>query len=387
MVLIVPREIIEYTPSARHGLSATQEEALRFYGCHLIYQVGLKLFLKSVTIASAQAILQRFYYRRSLTDFDIRKTAAACTFLATKLEEDPKRLHEVIMTFYHIGGFQKEPPSSKDTDDFMHIRDDILRCESYILRELGFMISQALVHPHRYILQYVYALFKNLNEYSQYNVKDMAQKAWSFLNDSSKTPLCCQVQPWVIAAGSIYLAANSLGICLSQECKWCEIFDTTWEEIDFVCRTITAISDIKVPEFFNIVTEDAIVGYDNIPDKKPAPPSVCTGNIVNANVRKDNNINGKCDNQHSGVDKYHNTDDVNNQYSIRDRNEEYNDRHNTYYDNKYYRIRDYSNKDSHRDRYRERHSRDKNYYDVHRNYSCKGIGKGSRDRDKRDYDI
>ena len=52
------------------------------------------------------------------------------------------------------------------------------------------------------------------------------------------TVLCCEVQPAVIAVGSIYLAASDLELPLPQETLWYELFDVTWEDVVKVCSTI-----------------------------------------------------------------------------------------------------------------------------------------------------
>lgn len=71
-IVLVPRKLQQRTPSMRDGLSRELEISQRIYGCHLIQRAGVLLRLEAVTVASAQTILHRFYYRKSLKKFDVR---------------------------------------------------------------------------------------------------------------------------------------------------------------------------------------------------------------------------------------------------------------------------------------------------------------------------
>lgn len=75
--------------------------------------------------------------------------------------------------------FSSTRASFANAQEFELARAETFRCERYILRELGFMVSQTLVHPHRYILQYIHALCKG--DYIPTN--RLSQIAWGYLND------------------------------------------------------------------------------------------------------------------------------------------------------------------------------------------------------------
>lgn len=71
-IVLVPRKLQQLTPSIQDGLSREVEISQRIYGCQLIQKAGVLLKLEAVTVASAQTILHRFYYRKSLKKFDVR---------------------------------------------------------------------------------------------------------------------------------------------------------------------------------------------------------------------------------------------------------------------------------------------------------------------------
>ncbi|CDJ49115.1 cyclin, putative [Eimeria brunetti] len=255
-IVLVPRKLQQRTPSIRDGLSRELEISQRIYGCHLIQRAGVLLRLEAVTVASAQTILHRFYYRKSLKKFDVRLVATSSLLLACKLEEDPRRVRSLIDIVQLLANAEDANVQitqdnldqlliDHDSPEFEVIRAETLRCERYILRELGFMVSQTLVHPHRYILQYIHALCKG--DYIPTN--RLSQIAWGYLNDSMRTTLCCEVQPAVVAVGSIFLAACDLNIHLAKETGWYELFDVTWEDVLKVCTRILSLYKRAPPKY------------------------------------------------------------------------------------------------------------------------------------------
>ncbi|KEP62200.1 UNVERIFIED_CONTAM: cyclin 4, putative [Hammondia hammondi] len=259
-IVLPPQKLLKMPPSVREGISPEVEIEQRVYGCHLIQKAGILLKLEAVSIASAQTILHRFFFRRSLKQFDVRRVATAALLLACKLEEDPHRVMHLIGVIHLLSQMEDCPEKTLtednlddflitfDSQDYELFRMDVFRCERYILRELGFMVSQTLVHPHRYILQYIHALFKgNFVPTSQ-----LSQRAWGYLNDSMRTTLCCEVQPAVIAVGSIFLAACDLGIPLPKETGWHELFDVSWEDVAKVCDAILSLYTRPLPSYVKL---------------------------------------------------------------------------------------------------------------------------------------
>lgn len=255
-IVLVPRKLQQCTPSIQDGLTREMEISQRIYGCQLIQKAGVLLKLEAVTVASAQTILHRFYYRKSLKKFDVRLVVTASLLLACKLEEDPRRVKNLIDIVHLLSKAEDAEVAitednidelllDHDSTEFEVARAETFRCERYILRELGFMVSQTLVHPHRYILQYIHALCKG----NYIPTNRLSQIAWGYLNDSMRTTLCCEVQPAVIAVGSIFLAACDLNIPLAKESRWYELFDVTWEDVVKVCTRILSLYKREPPKY------------------------------------------------------------------------------------------------------------------------------------------
>ncbi len=125
--LLLPPHILNSTPSWRYDNIEPNEETLhRVFGCELIQEAGILLRMSQAVMATGQHLLHRFYYRyilptrvyfhiyiffyihvnhstccrihkrKSLKRFDVFTVSMGCFLLASKLEEKPKILREVL---------------------------------------------------------------------------------------------------------------------------------------------------------------------------------------------------------------------------------------------------------------------------------------------------
>lgn len=247
MVLLVPPRLLETPPSLEDGIDAETEESLRVYGAELIQRAGKLLKLPQMTVASATAIFQRFYFCKSFAEFEVRSVAAAAVALATKLEENLRRLAHVIVIFYRLEmrdfedddgkrcfAGQPVPALEIGGKDFEARKSQVTRAERYILRELGFEVTLFLDLPHKYILRYAAALAGD-------GPSPLAKRAWSYMNDALRTTLCCSHQPDVIAAAGILLAARSLGLRLPRSPPWWAALDVDLVTVKKVAAVIAAL--------------------------------------------------------------------------------------------------------------------------------------------------
>lgn len=53
-------------------------------------------------MASGQVLFQRFYYLKSFVRLPMEHTAMAALCLASKIEEAPRRIRDIINVFHHI---------------------------------------------------------------------------------------------------------------------------------------------------------------------------------------------------------------------------------------------------------------------------------------------
>jgi hypothetical protein len=189
----------------------------RLCGTSLISSATRLLRMSASTYASACAIFHRFYHRVSLAKSDVWSVAMASVLLAGKIEEDPRRLREIILVFSHLyrrrrlqigvsetnklasnsnangngnGTADSNPPASGKTirpmcsdlvskltepernNILRHMKpmsphgpvyaewhDALVSTENRILRELGFVLYWIPdSHPHKFLLYFVRVL-------------------------------------------------------------------------------------------------------------------------------------------------------------------------------------------------------------------------------------
>lgn len=99
---LLPEAKLTETPSRQDGLDRQTEIDLRILGCELIQTAGILLKLPQVAMATGQVLFQRFYYSKSFVRHGMETTAMSCLCLASKIEEAPRRIRDVINVFHHI---------------------------------------------------------------------------------------------------------------------------------------------------------------------------------------------------------------------------------------------------------------------------------------------
>jgi len=286
--------LLQQTPSRSAGVSRAKERQLRAYGAELLQRATVLLRLPQLMAVSGAAIFQRFYFRRSFVDVDVRMGAAAALLLATKLEEDHRRLNDIVTTFHrlHLRALQAEnqevhssspakplfasrpvPASDLNSQELSEWRQAIVSTEQVILQELGFAVAFLLDHPHKYVLQFIKSLQLDQckRRTGNANSRLFAQVAWNYLNDSTRTTLCCEYQPHQLASAAVFLAARKQGLRLPSKPPWWEVFDSDLADIRRIASTILALYRRPAPQYVNLVMPLLRSGSSNLPPSTPLP--------------------------------------------------------------------------------------------------------------------
>ncbi|CAK9143117.1 unnamed protein product [Ilex paraguariensis] len=102
-------EQLKNSPSRKDGLDEATEKTLRIYGCDLIQESGILLRLypfsyvvPQAVMATGQVLFQRFYCKKSFARFNVKRVAASCVWLASKLEESPRKARHVLIVFHRM---------------------------------------------------------------------------------------------------------------------------------------------------------------------------------------------------------------------------------------------------------------------------------------------
>ncbi|KFW12675.1 Cyclin-L1, partial [Eurypyga helias] len=168
--------------------------------------------------------------------------AMACINLASKIEEAPRRIRDVINVFHHLRQLRaKRTPSPLILDqNYINTKNQVIKAERRVLKELGFCVH--VKHPHKIIVMYLQVLECERNQ-------TLVQTAWNYMNDSLRTNVFVRFQPETIACACIYLAARALQIPLPTRPHWFLLFGTTEEEIQEICLTTLKLYTRKKPNY------------------------------------------------------------------------------------------------------------------------------------------
>ncbi|KDQ10164.1 hypothetical protein BOTBODRAFT_116159 [Botryobasidium botryosum FD-172 SS1] len=231
---------IKETPSRADGLSQELEDDLRAYGCKIIQQAGLLLRQKQVAMATAQILFQRFWYVTSMTQFGISDVGMGALYLASKLEECPVRMRDLINVFDLLLSRARHGLSSTSSTSefeytpmtyfsstFYDLKEALVISEMQILKRLGFNVQAQL--PYGTMVNYLRLL--GLDEHP-----DAAQKAWGYLNDALQTPVYALYPIPTIACAAILLTTRTLSLPLPA--GWYLLFDAELEDMMSICGMI-----------------------------------------------------------------------------------------------------------------------------------------------------
>jgi len=240
---------IQSTPSAQDGVPHAIEEDLRAYGCKLIHQAGILLNQKQVAVATAQILLQRFFYVSSLKQFGVADIGMGALYLSSKLEECPVRMRDLINVYdlllqraahtvastsassQHRPSEFKYTPMSYFGSTFYDLKEALVVSEMQILKRLGFDVQVVL--PYGTLVNYMRLLgLTNRNE--------AVSMAWGYLNDALQTPVYALYPVPTVVSAAILLTTRQLGVSLpsSPDNCWWELFDVDWEDLWSVCGHI-----------------------------------------------------------------------------------------------------------------------------------------------------
>ncbi|CAM8953226.1 unnamed protein product [Rhodiola kirilowii] len=222
-------EQLEETPSRKDGIDNETETTLRIYGCDLIQESGILLRLPQAVMATGQVLFHRFYCKKSFARFNVKRVAASSVWLASKLEENPRKARHVLLVFHRMEcrrenlPVQHIDPFSKK---YSELKNDLNRTERHLLKEMGFICH--VEHPHKFICNYLATL----------ETQELSQEAWNLANDSLRTTLCVRFKSQVIACGVVYAAARRFQVPLPENTPWWKAFDAEKHQIDEVCRVL-----------------------------------------------------------------------------------------------------------------------------------------------------
>ncbi|KAL7582570.1 hypothetical protein Lser_V15G44424 [Lactuca serriola] len=272
-------EQLENTPSRKDGIDEATETTLRIYGCDLIQESGILLKVPQQVMATGQVLFHRFYCKKSFVRFNVKRIAASCVWLASKLEENPRRARHVLNVFHrmecrrenlpieHLDAFSKK---------YTELKMDLIRSERHLLKEMAFICH--VEHPHKFISNYLATLE---------TPPELTQEAWNLANDSLRTTLCVRFKSAVVACGVVYAAARRFHVPLPENPPWWKAFDADKSGIDEVCRVLAHLYTLPKAQYIPVCKEGGSFTVSNRSWDSPSQPLPKESQVIDdANINK-----------------------------------------------------------------------------------------------------
>ncbi|XP_028780830.1 cyclin-L1-1 isoform X3 [Neltuma alba] len=220
---------------------------------------GCILFLFSgrpqAVMATGQVLFHRFYCKKSFARFNVKKVAASCVWLASKLEESPRKARQVIIVFHRMEcRREKLPIEHLDlySKKYVDLKMELSRTERHILKEMGFICH--VEHPHKFISNYLATLE---------TPEELRQEAWNLANDSLRTTLCVRFKSEVVACGVVYAAARRFQVPLPESPPWWKAFDAEKSGIDEVCRVLAHLYSLPKAQYLAVCKDGDSFTFSN----------------------------------------------------------------------------------------------------------------------------
>lgn len=137
-------------------------------------------------MATAQILFHRFWFVTSMKQFGIGDIGMGALYLASKLEECPIRMRDLINVYDLL--LQRDAHTAKNPNTafkyapmsyfgtaFYELRDALVVSEMQLLKRLGFNVHVVL--PYGTLINYLRVLGLTSRE-------DACTRAWGYLNDA-----------------------------------------------------------------------------------------------------------------------------------------------------------------------------------------------------------
>ncbi|EDO45644.1 predicted protein, partial [Nematostella vectensis] len=208
-----------------------------------IMESGAKLSLPQNAMSSACVLYHQFWKGCDPKDFDPYLIGMTAIYLASKAEECPCKVRDVINVCYRSS--HKDSPCLEINARYWELRESVVNCELLMLRVLGFRVSYD--NPHKYLLHYL----KVLQDWTcpgMWERSQVPQISWSYLLDSHHIPLCLEYPPAHVAVALLHFAVECVGLEVPSQ----EAVRPWWKAL---CSDVT-------PELIQSITEDVMDMYD-----------------------------------------------------------------------------------------------------------------------------
>lgn len=240
------------TPSRISGIPIEAEQHILAMTATFLQDCTRELVLPQLTTSVAMQFFQRFFMLESMSDHKPAAVAAACLFLACKVQETHKRLHHVIVFTVKVrtrntADYPDGLDIQEDSPEYYEEKRTILDKEREVLKVLNFDLTIDHSYKHLWTLHKCFVSTSSAGESNNedeagYKRRAVTQSAWNFLNDSFRSYIPMAYDPREIATAALFLAAklhrfelpDGTGTCPRTQKRligWSEYFYTDRDRI------------------------------------------------------------------------------------------------------------------------------------------------------------
>lgn len=220
---------------------------LKTFACDIIQNTGRLLNLPQVALATAQMLLHRVYRAPdySIRDHPIDLTAMAALFLAAKVEEHPRKAHEVIDVITYVISKKFDQEIFLHYTDHDKIKIELFDTEKRILKNSGFDLRSK--YPHKMLVNYYHALVRKLdpenNVWTEAKNRLIIQTAWNYCNDCLRSDIFCRKSQEAIVCACIEMSLHDNKLLFPKSTSgepWYSLFvkdrDDVIEAIEIIAK-------------------------------------------------------------------------------------------------------------------------------------------------------
>lgn len=238
--LFTKEEFLRAPNFTESKLSVSDESAYRRKAAAFIQICGKELGVMQSTIATACVMMHRFYTRHTFEDANLYEASAACLFLACKVNENVRKLKQIVVTVAKIACHQKLD-ATEPSKLFHKWRNVIMYHEEVVLEALCFDLTFELPYPF---------LLKYLDELEGGASAELKMMAWCVVNDSFHTSLCLRYEPAFVAAGCIVFAGMLMGFDPKQKAS-------SWQSLLRVHESVLLAIGDELSALYETVLKDS----------------------------------------------------------------------------------------------------------------------------------
>lgn len=229
-------------------------EDLRVFACELIQNSGILLKLPQMAMTTAQMLLQRVYHRPDYTfdKYPLDITAMASLFLASKIEENPRKAREVIDVFTRVTSKKIQRKIILNISQHEKIREELITTERRLLKALGFNLLSS--YPHKIIVTtyngIVSVLDPEKNVWKERDNRELLQIAWNYCNDSLRTDVFNKFSQEAVACACIQLACCDTRMLFPKSTdgrEWYCLFSKDGSDVESAIEIIKNLYTRKKP--------------------------------------------------------------------------------------------------------------------------------------------